>query len=218
MRIGIIGAGAMARVLGGGWAAAGHDIAVGARNSAKAEQAAAEIGHGARGVTIGESARFGAATLLALPAAALSKVLTDAGREIFAGRTLIDCTNAFLPDGRTFLLAEDAVAERIAATVPSAHVVKAFNLLAAEVWAAPRREFGGRTLMVPLCGDDPAAVSLVAGLAEDLGLRAVHAGGLRRARYLEATSAFVVGLWSAGHDSRAMLPPLEAAFAIPRSE
>jgi hypothetical protein len=28
-------------------------------------------------------------------------------------------------------------------------------------------------------------------------------------------SAFVVGLWFAGADARAALPPLEAAFAVP---
>ncbi|MGO4649788.1 NADPH-dependent F420 reductase [Nocardia sp. 2YAB30] len=218
MRIGIIGAGAMARALGGSWATAGHDITIGARNSAQAAQAAAEIGHGARGVTIGESARFGDATLLALPVSALDEVLADAGPTTFAKRTLIDCTNAFMPDEGGFTLSEDAVAERIAATVPHAQVVKAFNLLAAKVWAAPQREFEGRTLIVPLCGDDPAAVGLVSGLAEDLKLRPVHAGGLRQARYLEATSAFVVGLWFAGNDSRAMFPPLESAFAIPDSE
>lgn len=218
MRIGIIGAGAMARALGGGWAAAGHDIAVGARNSAAAAAAAAEIGHGARGVTIAEAARFGEATLLALPVAALGEVLAIAGSETFAKRTLIDCTNAFLPDEGGFTLSEYAVAERISATVPDAYVVKAFNLLAAEVWAAPHREFESRTLIVPLCGDHPAAVGLVCGLAEDLKLRPVRAGGLRQARYMEATAAFVVGLWANGHDSRAMLPPLESTFGTPDAE
>ncbi|MVU83612.1 NADP oxidoreductase [Nocardia sp. ET3-3] len=211
MRIGIIGAGAMARALGGGWAAAGHEIVVGARTSAAA--AAEAIGHGARAVTVGEAARFGEATLLALPVSALDDVLRE-DPEIYSGRTLIDCTNAFTPDVGGFALSEPAVAERIAATAPGARVVKAFNLLAAEVWAGSDRVFEGRPLTVPVCGDDADAVATVAGLAEDLKLRPVHAGGLSRARYLEATSAFVVGLWFAGHDARAVFPPLEAAFAV----
>lgn len=213
MRIGIIGAGQMARALGGGWAAAGHEIAVGARTSARADEAVAAIGHGARAMTIAGTARFGQATLLALPVAALDDVVQE-HRRTFTGRTLIDCTNAFAPDAGGFTLSEPAVAERIAATAPGAHVVKAFNLLAAEVWAGPDRAFEGRTLTVPLCGDDADAVATVAGLAADLTLRPVHAGGLRQARYLEATSAFVVGLWFAGHDARAMFPPLESAFAV----
>ncbi|MEU6585192.1 NAD(P)-binding domain-containing protein [Nocardia sp. NPDC046763] len=230
MRIGIIGAGQMARALGGGWAAAGHEIALGARTSARADEAVAAIGHRARATSITDAARFGDITLLAVPADALAEVLAAAnsedatgadaahgtgGRHALAGRTLIDCTNAFAPDSGGFTLSEPAVAERIAATVPGAHVVKAFNLLAAEVWAGPHREFESRPLTVPLCGDDPNAVATVAALATDLKLHPVHAGGLRRARYLEATSAFVVGLWFAGHDPRAMFPPLESAFAVP---
>ncbi|MFI1912279.1 NADPH-dependent F420 reductase [Nocardia sp. NPDC020380] len=218
MRIGIIGAGAMARALGTGWAAAGHEVVVGGRDSGKAAQAAVEIGNGARGVSLEQAAGFGEVVLLALPVSALGEVLAELGPEVFAGRTLIDCTNAFLPQESGWILSEDAVAERISATVPGAHVVKAFNLLAAEVWAAPRREVGGARLTVPLCGDDPTAVALVAGLAEDLELRPVRAGGLNRARYLEATSVFVVGLWFGGHDSRAMFPPLEAVFAGSDSE
>lgn len=210
MRIGIIGAGSMARALGGGWAAAGHDIVIGARNAERAAATATAIGHGARGVPIAEAANFGEATLLAVPVAALTDILAAGD---FAGRTLIDCTNAFLPDSGKFVLSEDAVAERIAATVPKAHVVKAFNLCAAEVWESTHREFDGPTLLVPLCGDDPAAVTQVAALANDLKLTPFHAGGLSQAKYLEATSAFIVGQWFGGHDARAMFPPLEATFA-----
>ncbi|GAB2542797.1 NADPH-dependent F420 reductase [Nocardia heshunensis] len=215
MRIGIIGAGQMARALGGGWAAAGHDIAIGARTPDRAQEAATAIGHGARAATIGDAVAFGEVTLLAVPVDAITEVL---GVGDFTGRTLIDCTNAFAPDTGGFGLSEPAVAERIAAGAPGARVVKAFNLLAAEVWAGPHREFEGRPLTVPLCGDDADAIATVVALAGDLKLHAVHAGGLGRARYLEATSAFVVGLWFSGQDARAMFPPVEAAFAVPDEE
>ncbi|MGK8520799.1 NADPH-dependent F420 reductase [Nocardia asteroides] len=216
MRIGIIGAGAMARALGGGWGAAGHEVLVGARSSGAAAESAAAIG--ARAGTIADAAVFGEVVLLALPVPALPEVLRAVG-DTLRGRTIVDCTNAYAPDaaapeGATaFVLAQDAVAASIAAQAPGAHVVKAFNLCAAEVWAAKTRIFDGRRLAVPLCGDDATAVATVAALAEDLGVRAIPAGGLHRARYLEAMSVFTVGLWFAGHDARAMFPPLEAAFA-----
>ncbi|MEV0249218.1 NAD(P)-binding domain-containing protein [Nocardia sp. NPDC050712] len=218
MRIGIIGAGNMARALGGGWVAAGHEVLVGARNGSAAGEVAAAIG--ARAGSIAAAAEFGEVVLLGLPVDALDEVLR-ANAGALSGRVLIDCTNAFAPDfanphgPTTFPLFEEAVAERVAATVPGAHVVKAFNLLAAEVWAGPERSFEGRTLTVPLCGDDPAVLDRVAGLVEDLKLHPVRAGGLGRARYLEATSVFIVGLWFGGHDVRAMFPPLESAFALP---
>ncbi|MFC9896730.1 NADPH-dependent F420 reductase [Nocardia sp. NPDC127579] len=217
MRIGIIGAGNMAKALGGGWAAAGHDIMIGARNRAAAAESAAAIG--SRDGNIAEAAAFGEVVLLALPVPALDEVLR-AHAGTLAGRTLLDCTNAFAPDfanphgPTTFPLSEDAVAERIAATVPGAHVVKAFNLLAAEVFESETKVYEGRTLTIPFCGDDPAALERVTTLIADLKLSPVHAGGLYRARYLEATSVFVVGLWFGGHDVRAVFPPLESAFAI----
>jgi predicted dinucleotide-binding enzyme len=219
MRIGIIGAGQMARALGAGWARAGHEIVVGARSRAAADQLVATIGHCARAGNIVDAAEFGDVVLLALPVRALDAVLREVGGKLF-GRTVIDCTNAFMPDeaapeGATaFVLSEDAVAERVAASAPGAHVVKAFNVCAAEVWASDAREFEGRTLGVPICGDDPAAVRKVAALTEDLKLQPVSSGGLHRAKYLEATAVFTVGLWFSGQDARAAFPPLDAAFAV----
>ncbi|MFB8278192.1 NADPH-dependent F420 reductase [Nocardia colli] len=216
MRIGIIGAGAMARALGGGWAAAGHEVLVGARSATAAGELAAAIG--GRAGSIRDAAGFGDVVLLALPVDALDEVLRTVDG-LLAGRTVIDCTNAFAPDAAApegvtaFVLSEDAVAERIAAA-SGAHVVKAFNVCAAEVWESETRVFEGRRLAVPLWGDDPAAVRRVATLVEDLKLQPLSAGGLHRAKYLEAVSVFTVGLWFAGQDARAIFPPLDAAFAV----
>ncbi|MFD3462785.1 NADPH-dependent F420 reductase [Nocardia fluminea] len=217
MRIGIIGAGAMAAALGRGWAAAGHEVRIGARSADAARALAAEInGHAA---TVGAAIAFADAVLLAVPVSALTELL-GAHSDDLAGKVVIDCTNAFLPDESAsdgvpaFVLSEDAVAERIATAAPKAHVVKAFNLLAAEVWAGTDRVFDGVRLAVPICGDDATSVQKVARLAEDLALQPFTAGGLHRARYLEATSVFTVGLWFGGLDARAMLPPLSAAFAV----
>ncbi|MFD6158476.1 NADPH-dependent F420 reductase [Nocardia sp. NPDC060256] len=217
MRIGIIGAGAMARALGGGWVAAGHEVLVGARSATAAGALAAVIG--ARSGSVRDAAGFGDVVLLALPVGALEEVLRTTGG-LLAGRAVIDCTNAFAPDdaapaGATaFVLSEDAVAERIAAGAPGAHVVKAFNVCAAEVWESHTRVFEGRRLAVPLCGDDSDALRQVATLVEDLKLQPLSAGGLHRAKYLEAVSVFTVGLWFAGQDARAVFPPLAAAFAV----
>lgn len=225
MRIGIIGAGAMAAALGGGWAAAGHQVVIGARSAEAARELAARITATLGDTSPVRAAGIGAAiasadiVLMAVPVSALTELLAEHGSAL-AGKVVIDCTNAFLPDeaapeGVTaFVLSEDAVAERIAAGAPKAHVVKAFNLLAAEVWAGADRIFDGVRLAVPLCGDDAEAIETVATLAEDLALQPFPAGGLHQARYLEATSVFTVGLWFSGADARAMLPPLSAAFAV----
>lgn len=215
MRIGILGAGDMADALGTQWARAGHEVMVGARNARRAAALAARIGAGARAGSFAEAAGFGDVVLLALP---YSVAYEQAGalRETLCGRVLIDCTNdlgpGFVPAGR----GRESAAERIAAAAGGptrpARVVKAFNHCHESVWRLTPPEFGGRALAVPLCGDDESALAVVRSLVKDLGAEPVFGGGLARAWLLEATTAFLIGLWvGEGVDAQAIVPPLEFA-------
>ncbi|MGK4596723.1 NADPH-dependent F420 reductase [Amycolatopsis sp. w19] len=196
MRIGIFGAGGMAAALGGQWS--GHDVMVAARDQAKAAKISARVG------TWAETARASDVILLALPAASVLEVLAAAGN--LDGKVLIDCTNAVGP-GAVLTVPDQAA--RIAAAAPGAHVVKAFNLCEVDVWRMTPPVFGGRPLAVPLCGA-PEAVEVVSSLVRDLGCTPLNAGGLDRAGLMEATMAFMVGLWFDGHDAQACFPPLPA--------
>jgi len=180
MRIGIFGTGGMADALGTQWARAGHEIRVAGRRTG----------------TWREVAAFADVVLLAIPAAAIGEVLAQAGP--LAGKVLVDCTNDPALTGAP-------VASRI---VTEAHVVKAFNLAHVDVWRMTPPVFDGRPLSVPLCSDDPAALEAVSTLVRDIGARPVIAGGLDRAALLEATAAFVIGLWFAGEDAQAILTPM----------
>ncbi|MER7861417.1 NAD(P)-binding domain-containing protein [Amycolatopsis japonica] len=196
MRIGIFGAGGMAEALGGQWS--GHDVMVAARDRAKAAKISARVG------TWAETARASDVILLALPAASVPEVLATAGN--LDGKVLIDCTNAVGP-GAVLTVPDQAA--RIAAAASGAHVVKAFNLCEVDVWRMTPPVFGGRPLAVPLCGA-PEAVEVVSSLVRDLGCTPLNAGGLDRAGLMEATMAFMVGLWFDGHDAQACFPPLPA--------
>ncbi len=48
-------------------------------------------------------------------------------------------------------------------------------------------------------------------LVADLGCTPVNGGGLARAMQLEATAAFMIGLWFGGADAQAVLPPLPSS-------
>jgi predicted dinucleotide-binding enzyme len=209
MRIGILGTGTMADVLGTRWVRAGHELMIGGRDRGRAAALAGRLGAASGGLA--DAAAFGdGAVLLAVPAGAAGEVLAAVGEAGWAGRTLIDCTNPIVP-GR-FTLAETAGAERIAAAAPGARVVKAFNLCHAGVWRLDPPVFDGAPLGVPLCGDDPDALAAVRELVTDLGCTPLDGGGLERARLLEATAAFAIGLWlGAGQDARSMLTPLAHA-------
>jgi predicted dinucleotide-binding enzyme len=196
MRIGIFGAGGMAEALGGQWAAAGHEVMVAARDQAKAAKISEKVG------TWAETARASEVILLAVPAASVAEVVAAAGD--LAGKFLVDCTNAVGPGAE--LRVPDQAA-RIARAAKDAHVVKAFNLCHVDVWRMTPPMFDGRPLAVPLCGS-PEAVESVSSLVRDIGCTPLNAGGLDRARLMEATMAFMVGLWFDGHDAQACFPPL----------
>ncbi|MGC4941284.1 NADPH-dependent F420 reductase [Kribbella sp. DT2] len=221
MRIGILGNGLMAEALGGRWAKAGHELFIGGRSPERARKLAEQLStqsgpppeaaedgpleRPVRSGTLQQAADFGTALLLAVPAeAAVTTVQTlDLGH-----RTLIDCTNAITHPG--VVLAVDAMAETINQYAGQARVVKAFNLAADSVWR--RAPQPGRPLGVPICGDDQEALDQVAVLVRDLGCEPVHAGGLDRARLLEATAAFAIGVWLRGGDTRELFPPKDQAF------
>ncbi|MGW1917236.1 NADPH-dependent F420 reductase [Streptomyces sp. NPDC002076] len=197
MRIGIIGAGAMAAALGGQWERAGHQVVAAGRSRGEVRAA---VEHGTDAV------------LLAVPYAAAVDLATGLEAAL-RGRVLIDCTNPVGgPDFGLLTAGGPAAAQRIAAAAPAAHVVKAFNLCHESVWRLTPPVFGGRPLAVPLCGDDEDALTVVRRLVRDLGCTPLNAGGLHRAGLLEATAALLIGLWvGEGADAQAIAPPLEFA-------
>ncbi|MFE5325708.1 NADPH-dependent F420 reductase [Embleya sp. NPDC056575] len=207
MRIGILGAGNMAAALGAKWVGAGHDVLVGARSAERAAVLAERIG--ARAGTFAEAAGHGEAVLVAVGYAAVGEVVPPLAPSL-VGKALLDCSNPIVPGPGGLMLSTDggpAAADALAAAAPGAHVVKAFHLGAAEVWAGPH----ATGLGVPLCGDDPTALAVAQTLVADIGSVPLPVGGLDRAGYLEATAAIVIGMWFAGQDPRAMLPLPENA-------
>ncbi|MEV0085928.1 NADPH-dependent F420 reductase [Saccharopolyspora sp. NPDC050642] len=210
VRIGILGAGNMADALGTQWTRAGHHVIVSGRDPAKASALAERLGPSARSGTFAEATEFGDVVLVAVPHSAVADVLTAAGAEVgtLQGKVLIDCTNAVIPDRFTLdLPTGTSMAERIAGQAVGAHVVKAFNTCHESVWRSTPPVFDGRPLVVPLCGDDDEAIATVRSLVTDIGCVPADGGPLERASLLEATTAFMIGLWFRGIDAQAMLPP-----------
>jgi predicted dinucleotide-binding enzyme len=183
MELTIIGAGKMARGIGTRALAGGHTVKILSRDETKAAELAAELGGGA---TWG---RFGDAldhelVVLAVPYPAVADVLARYGRQL-DGKIVVDITNPV--DFATFeriVPAAGSGAEEIAAALPAARVVKAFNTTFAGTLV--EGEVAGEALDVFVASDDAAAKATVMRLVEDGGLRAIDAGGLARARELEA--------------------------------
>jgi predicted dinucleotide-binding enzyme len=212
MRIGVIGAGRMAAVLAQRWAAAGHEVMIGARDADRGKALAARLGPDVPSGTLREAAVFGEAALLAIWPTGVIPALLAAGAAdgTLAGRTLIDCNNPVETASFTLTTGEVSLAEQIARLAPGSRVVKAFNQCHTDVWAMDPPIFDGRPLVVPLAGNDPAGKDLVAGLVRDMGCEPLDVGPLHRARHLEAMAAVVIGLLFGGAPTHTVFNLVEA--------
>lgn len=211
MRIGVLGTGNMADALATHWARAGHEVAIGGRDSDRARRLAARVGGATKAVGARTAAEFGEVVLAALPFGANADVAREL-RTALDGKALLDCANPVGPGFRLLTEGGPSAALRLAEAAPGAHVVKAFNLCHEDVWRMRPPVFDGRPLAVPVCGDDGEAVARVGELVRDVGCEPVSGGGLERAGLLEATAAMFIGLWvGEGADAQAIAPPLAYA-------
>jgi predicted dinucleotide-binding enzyme len=185
-RIGIIGAGHIGGTLARLFTSAGHEVAV--ANSRGPETLAdlvAELGPSARAATPAEAAAWGEVVVVSVPLHRYAEV-PAAGLD---DKVVID-TNNYYPqrDGQIVDLDEDTTtsSELLAAHLPGAHVVKAFNQIQWEHLRDDGRPAGSpdRTAL-PIAGDDARAKSVVAGLIDDIGYDAVDMGPLSAGRLFQ---------------------------------
>jgi len=182
------------------FAKAGEAVLVGSRSASRADATARRIraavpGGVAEGVENLDAIARSERIVLTLPAAALPTFLETA-RTPLAGKLVIDvAVPVVLRDG-FFELAPvpgaPSAGELVQKAVPSARVVSAFKNVSAERLQDLNAALEGD---VVLCGDDATARAEVAALVAKLpGLRAVDAGRLANARYLEAITALLLNV------------------------
>lgn len=188
MKIGIIGSGNMGRSIGILWAERGHEVFFGSRDAEKGQAIAEFAGHGAKGGTNDEAAAFSEVIFYGvreLP----SKVFSST--DVLANKILIDCNNSPIPDGFAYDPIQEAIAEQFAADVPHAHVVKAFNTFAQEVFELSPEPLKQHQVSCFICGNNNQAKQTVSNLAEEIGFNPVDCGELHRARLVEGLGDFI---------------------------
>jgi hypothetical protein len=179
----IIGTGNMARGIATRVLAGGHSVTLLGTSTDKAEALAAELEGDVRAGTSGDPLA-GDVIVLAVWYQAVDEVLTTYGDQL-AGRIVVDITNPVDPETYAPLTIEEgSVAQHIAARVPGARVVKAFNTTFAGTLV--EGAVAGQPLDVFLAGDDQAAKDTVKQLVRDGGLRPVDVGPLALAHHVEA--------------------------------
>ena len=195
----IFGAGNIGSAVAGIAVKAGATVQVIDRNPDKAATAA----EGVTGAKYGEAVN-GDIVILALPFPAYDEVIAAYAGQL-TGKTVVDVSNPI--DFTTFDLAlpegSKSAAEYLAAKLPEAKVVKAFNTTFAATLATGTND--GAPTVVQLASDSEDAKNAVKAFVEAAGLKTVDAGALKRAQYLEGYGALQIILgvtgqtpWTAG--------------------
>ena len=202
-RIAIIGGtGPEGRGLATRFALAGHAVVLGSRDADRATAAAAEVRHRLAvhgrigplsGATNAEAVVDAALVVVTVPFEAHRATL-EALAPVLAGTIVIDAVVPvrFERGPRPVDVAEGSAAEQAAALLPGARVVAAFHNIAAETLLDPSHVLHEDVLVA---GDDAEAKAIVSALvAEIASLRAVDAGPLRFARFIEGLTVLLIGI------------------------
>lgn len=180
MNITILGTGNMGTAFAQQIRAAGHQLNILGRDSAKVRASAERFGASAETALAASSDVVIVATGYADAVAALR------GAGLPEGAVVVDITNPLTPDYMGLTLGHSSsAAEQIAAAMPQLRVVKAFNTVFAQRLAAGARLPDGQVVPVFVATDDAQARQRVADLAGSMGFDVIDAGPLRNARYLE---------------------------------
>lgn len=165
MKLAIIGNGNIGKGLTAALARAGHDaVAYDKEDDLAAAVASAEV------------------VILSTPFGAAEEIASSAD---FTGKIVVDVSNPITEDFSGLQVGHDtSAAESIAARLPGAKVVKAFNTVFAQHYAGDLK-IGATPIQTFVAADDEAAQATVMSLASDIGLAPVAAGPLKNARYLE---------------------------------
>jgi NADPH-dependent F420 reductase len=204
LTVGVLGGtGAQGRGLALRWAAAGLHVVLGSRDSARAEQAAAELNDelsatdGA--VTIrGAGNREAAAAdvvLVSVPFDAHESTLADLV-DVLDGKIVIDCVNPLGFDKQgSFVLdvKEGSATEQAQSILPGSRVIGAFHNVSAVLLADLSVTDLDTDVLV--LGEDRDDVAVVVQLADRIpGMRGLFGGRLRNAGQVEALTANLIAI------------------------
>ncbi|MBI4232978.1 MAG: NADPH-dependent F420 reductase [Chloroflexi bacterium] len=188
----------------------GHEVIIGSREGARAEAAAQELRAKAAGAVItgtenSDAARLASVVFVTVPYEG-HKAILQSLREQLRGKIVVDVVAPLaFPKGRPRALPveEGSAAQQAQQALPESRVVAAFHHISAVDLLVTDRPIECDVLF---CSDDQEAKRTVMPLADAIhGARAVDAGGLECARYLEEFTALLLNINRVYKGKRSML-------------
>jgi predicted dinucleotide-binding enzyme len=198
MKIGMIGAGFVARAVAQLAATSGHQVML---SNSRGPKTLSSVAAGIRGALIGtleDAAAFGDLVLIAIPFEHYRSLPT----EVLKGKIVLDANNYYPErDGHIEALDrfETTTSRLVAEHLHQSSVVKVFNAILANDLLTDGRPTGAADRRaIPIASDHPSATQQVARLLDQLGFDSVDAGGLDDSwRFERAKPAYCVPLKAA---------------------
>lgn len=186
-KIGILGSGVVAQVLGSGFLKYGYDVMMGTRDTSKlAEWQAA--GSGKVG-SFSDAAGFGDIVVLAVKGTMAQSALQMSGKANLAGKIVIDTTNPITDAApvngvlQYYTTLGESQMERLQAAFPESRFVKAFNSVGNNFMVNP--DFNGTKPTMFICGNDAEARAQVTAILDQFGWETEDMGAAEAARAIE---------------------------------
>jgi hypothetical protein len=185
MRIGIIGAGFIARAAAGVFTKAGYEVMVSNTRGLRSLHTVVNT-IGCKGGTVEEAIAFSDTILLAIPFYAYDTLPMT----LLAGKTVLDAGNYYADrDGANAELDghRTTTSEILAGLMPESSVIKVFNAItAADIERDGKPNGTPDRRALPIAGDDANAKQMVTGLLDAIGFDALDAGPLSEGWRFEA--------------------------------
>jgi 8-hydroxy-5-deazaflavin:NADPH oxidoreductase len=183
MKIGIIGSGRIGGNVARQAARTGHEVKLSfSRDPAGLETLASELGSRVSTGTPAEAVQFGEIVVFSVPWGVIPDALEQAGD--LTGKFVIDTTNQFGSGPKPG--PGETAASFNAARMSGARYVKSFNTLTAGFQEQAAQRQGAERVVQWVCGDDPEAKRLVAGLLDQMGYVPVDLGANADCAVMEA--------------------------------
>lgn len=187
-KIGIIGSGQVAKVLGSGFIKHNYEVMLGTRSADKLNDWKAEAGDKAHVGSFEEAAKFGDIIVLAVKGNVAAEALEMAGPQNMRQKTVIDATNPIAPappeNGvlKFFTTLDESLMELLQTQFPEIHFVKAFNSVGSPRMVNP--EMSDKPTMF-ICGNNDAAKGEVSEILDLFGWEVADMGKDTAARAIE---------------------------------
>src|SRR5262249_9432404 len=166
MKVGVLGSGDVAKVLGSGFLKHGHGVMMGTRTPSKLGDWVKQNPKGSVG-GFADAAKFADLVVLAVKGTTALEALRAAGEANLARKPVIDATNPIADVPPTngvlkfFTNLDESLMERLQSEFAGARFVKAFNSVGNTRMVNPQFTGGKPTMFV--CGNDEAAKSIGSG-------------------------------------------------------